>query len=237
MRMVPGGISFLSEPEEPKATIRSTPAIAMAARLARKLIRCGGRPCWWRISITISPERRSALPNGVATLSFLSSGIVEKSRLVPPMIPSIRCFPLNLCRKSFACTRAGPWVFEERLGAPALIPSERRDKPSRPLNVKTSLPHYLLMGMFDTVSDETIKRGECTDIYFIRTEEVLAREKINPLVTMEVTAAALPDSWGIACGLSDVLALLSGVPVTVDAMPEGTLFYPGEPVLRITGHY
>ena len=93
------------------------------------------------------------------------------------------------------------------------------------------------MGMFDTVSDETIKRGECTDIYFIRTEEVLAREKVNPLVTMEVTAAALPDSWGIACGLSDVLALLSGVPVTVDAMPEGTLFYPGEPVLRITGHY
>ena len=82
------------------------------------------------------------------------------------------------------------------------------------------------MGMFDTVSDETIKRGECTDIYFIRTEEVLAREKVNPLVTMEVTAAALPDSWGIACGLSDVLALLSGVPVTVDAMPEGTLFYP-----------
>ena len=42
--MVPGSISFLSEPEEPKATIRSTPAIAMAARLARKLIRCGGRP-------------------------------------------------------------------------------------------------------------------------------------------------------------------------------------------------
>ena len=46
-----------------------------------------------------------------------------------------------------------------------------------------------------------------------------------------------PGQLGIACGLSDVLALLSGVPVTVDAMPEGTLFYPGEPVLRITGHY
>ncbi len=93
------------------------------------------------------------------------------------------------------------------------------------------------MGMFDTVSDETIKQGGCTDIYFIRTEEVLEKEKVNPLVSMEVTAAALPDSWGIVCGLSDVLALLSGVPVTVDAMPEGTLFYPGEPVLRITGHY
>ena len=83
------------------------------------------------------------------------------------------------------------------------------------------------MGMFDTVSDETIKRGDCTDIYFVRTEEILEKEQINPLVSMEVTAAALPDAWGIVCGLSDVLALLSGVPVTVDAMPEGTLFFPG----------
>ena len=93
------------------------------------------------------------------------------------------------------------------------------------------------MGMFDTVSDETIKRGDCTDIYFVRTEEILEKEQINPLVSMEVTATALPDAWGIVCGLSDVLALLEGVPVTVDAMPEGTLFFPGEPVLRITGQY
>ena len=93
------------------------------------------------------------------------------------------------------------------------------------------------MGMFDTVSDETIKKGGCTDIYFVRTEEVLQKEQINPLVSMEVTAAAVPNTWGIFCGLSDVLALLSGVPVTVDAMPEGTLFFPGEPVLHITGRY
>ena len=93
------------------------------------------------------------------------------------------------------------------------------------------------MGLFDTVSDETIKRGECTDIYFVRTEEVLAQEKVNPLVSMEVTAAALPDTWGIVCGTSDVVRLLEGLPVTVDAMPEGTLFFAGEPVLRITGHY
>lgn len=93
------------------------------------------------------------------------------------------------------------------------------------------------MGMFDTVSDKTIKQGECTDIYFVRTEEVLAREKINPLVSMEVTAAALSETWGIVCGMADVLALLEGLPVTVDAMPEGTLFFAGEPVLRITGRY
>ena len=91
------------------------------------------------------------------------------------------------------------------------------------------------MGMFETVSDETIKRGDCTDIYFVRTEETLERAQINPLVSMEVTAASLPDSWGIVCGLSDVLALLCGLPVSVDTMPEGTHFFPNEPVLRITG--
>ena len=93
------------------------------------------------------------------------------------------------------------------------------------------------MGMFDTVSDETIRRGECTDIYFERTEETLKAEVINPHVIMEVTATALPDTWAIFCGLSDVIALLKGVPVTVDALPEGSVFYKNEPVIRISGKY
>ena len=93
------------------------------------------------------------------------------------------------------------------------------------------------MGMFDTVSDETIRRGECTDIYFERTVETLKAEGINPHVVMEVTATALPDTWATFCGLSDVIALLEGVPVTVDALPEGTVFYKNEPVLRLSGKY
>ena len=93
------------------------------------------------------------------------------------------------------------------------------------------------MGMFDTVSDETIRRGECTDIYFERTEETLKAEGINPHVVMEVTATALPDTWATFCGLSDVIALLEGVPVTVDALPEGSVFYRNEPVIRISGKY
>jgi nicotinate phosphoribosyltransferase len=93
------------------------------------------------------------------------------------------------------------------------------------------------MGMFDTVSDETIRRGECTDIYFERTEETLQAEGINPEVVMEVTASALPDAWSVFCGLSDVLALLEGLPVTVDAMAEGSIFYKNDPVLRISGKY
>jgi len=93
------------------------------------------------------------------------------------------------------------------------------------------------MGRFDTVSDEEIKRGACTDIYFLRSEEALDRDAVNPAVVMEVTATALPDPWAVFCGLADVVALTEGLPVSVDAMPEGSIFYKNEPVLRITGKY
>lgn len=93
------------------------------------------------------------------------------------------------------------------------------------------------MGLFDTVSDETIRGGKCTDIYFERTVETLKAEGINPEVVMEVTASTLPDAWSVFCGLSDVLVLLEGLPVTVDAIAEGTIFYKNDPVLRISGKY
>ena len=93
------------------------------------------------------------------------------------------------------------------------------------------------MARFETVSDESIKKGECTDIYFVRTEATLRQAKINPVVSMEVTASALPDEWAVFCGLADVIALLEDLPVTVDAMPEGTIFFKDEPVLRIVGKY
>ena len=93
------------------------------------------------------------------------------------------------------------------------------------------------MGLFETVDEDTIKRGECTDIYFLRSDEILRKEGKNPRVVMEVTASGLPDEWGVFCGLEDVLVLLEGIPVTVDAMPEGTMFLPNEPVVRISGRY
>jgi nicotinate phosphoribosyltransferase len=98
-------------------------------------------------------------------------------------------------------------------------------------------PIFPAMGTFLTVSDEAIKNGECTDIYFVRTDETLKKDNLNPHVVMEVTATSLPDPWAVFCGLADVLALLDGIPVTVDAMPEGTVFYRNEPVLRIAGKY
>jgi nicotinate phosphoribosyltransferase len=41
---------------------------------------------------------------------------------------------------------------------------------------------------------------------------------------MEVTATALPDPWAVFCGLSDVIALLQGMPVTVVHSRKGRFF-------------
>jgi nicotinate phosphoribosyltransferase len=93
------------------------------------------------------------------------------------------------------------------------------------------------MGLFGIVDDTTIRQGLSTDIYFLRSEEILRKEGRNPLVTMEVTATSVPNGWGIFCGLDDVITLLEGRPFSLYALPEGSIFYPNEPVVRITGRY
>ncbi|AEA46770.1 nicotinate phosphoribosyltransferase [Archaeoglobus veneficus] len=86
---------------------------------------------------------------------------------------------------------------------------------------------------FLIVDGEDIRKGEVTDRYFIWTERILKEKGVNPLVVAEVTTS----TWGIFTGLNDVLKLMEGLPVDVYAMPEGTLFFPHEPVLTIVGRY
>jgi len=93
------------------------------------------------------------------------------------------------------------------------------------------------MGRFATVNDERIRKGECTDIYFKRTEEILEASGRNPRVEMEITAGTLPGEWAVFCGLDDVISLLEEKPISLMAMPEGSIFYPNEPVMRISGSY
>jgi nicotinate phosphoribosyltransferase len=93
------------------------------------------------------------------------------------------------------------------------------------------------MGRFAIVDDDRIRRGECTDIYFERSDAVLSGSGLNPEVAMEVTASGIPGGFGILCGMEDVISLLEGIPLDMDAMPEGSLFHPREPVLRIRGKY
>ena len=79
--------------------------------------------------------------------------------------------------------------------------------------------------------------GETADIYFLRTVEILKREGLNPVATMEV----FPSRAGILCGMHEVHALLEEVLPPgnreVWSLSEGDSFERKEVVLRITAPY
>ncbi len=85
-----------------------------------------------------------------------------------------------------------------------------------------------------------ILSGEATDIYFVRTREILEKYNLGDTwVRMEIHAYSLPKGydWAVFAGLEEALALLKGKKVNVYAMPEGTLFKPVEPVMVVEGPY
>ncbi len=86
---------------------------------------------------------------------------------------------------------------------------------------------------FDLLTPSEIADGEATAAYFLRTERVLEGIDETPRATAEVHA---PERWHVLAGLKDAAALLEGLPVDVDAPPEGTPVN-GTPVLRIEGPY
>jgi len=84
---------------------------------------------------------------------------------------------------------------------------------------------------------DSVLNGKTADIYFPRTVEILKKEGINPVATMEV----FPTRGGILCGIEEVKALLEKVlPVEnreVWALGEGESFDKKEVVLRIKAPY
>jgi nicotinate phosphoribosyltransferase len=90
---------------------------------------------------------------------------------------------------------------------------------------------------FDIVDADAIESGRATDAYFERTEAALEHAGRNPDVVAEVTADQFPTGgFELLAGVKDAAHLLEGLPVDVDALPEGTLF-DGGPVMRIEGAY
>lgn len=83
----------------------------------------------------------------------------------------------------------------------------------------------------------SILEGDTSDIYFVRTVEILKKEGINPVATMEV----FPSRAGILCGMHEAKALLEQVLPENDrevwALREGDSFRHKEVVLRITAPY
>ncbi len=91
-----------------------------------------------------------------------------------------------------------------------------------------------------TADHQRIKEGTATDIYFLRTKEILKQANAAGIrVVAEAHSYKLPNSWswGIFTGVEEVAWLLEGVDVNVYAMEEGTLFRAVEPLLTIEGCY
>jgi len=107
---------------------------------------------------------------------------------------------------------------EKVLGAELIKPS-----------VKVSPPHFEI--------PESWLNGETADIYFPRTVEILKKEGINPVATMEV----FPRRAGILCGIEEVKSLLAEVlpkdSCEVWSLSQGEPFGRKEVVLRIKAPY
>lgn len=99
---------------------------------------------------------------------------------------------------------------------------------------------------FHLASEEEIRSGKTTDIYFENVMEIFNKKGIgHEKVVAEFTTSSLPDEWewGIFAGLDEVLSLLEGKNVDVYALPEGTAFRNqgingiNTPVMFIEGSY
>src|SRR2546428_13490557 len=82
---------------------------------------------------------------------------------------------------------------------------------------------------FYIATADEIRAGRTTDLYFVRTLEILkkaGRSRAN--VVAEVTTGALPNDWpwGIFCGLEEAGQLLAGKGGSLGALPEGSAFQP-----------
>ncbi|MAF85813.1 MAG: hypothetical protein CL875_04975 [Dehalococcoidales bacterium] len=84
---------------------------------------------------------------------------------------------------------------------------------------------------------EAVLSGETADVYFARTIDILRKEALNPVATMEVFA----NRAGILCGIEEVKALLARVLPEdnreVWALAEGETMDTKEVALRITAPY
>lgn len=85
-----------------------------------------------------------------------------------------------------------------------------------------------------SATHEEILTGATTDIYFIRTLEILrATGKEDTLVTAEIFASRA----GVLCGVAEAVNLLKNKSVEVWSLDEGAEFGNKETVMRIQGRY
>jgi nicotinate phosphoribosyltransferase len=96
------------------------------------------------------------------------------------------------------------------------------------------------MGLARIRPSREILSGDSADVYFARASEILEREGLDPIVTMEVFAR----EEAVLCGIDEAKNLLGHVlapcdpaEVQVEALDDGDSIAPKEIVLRIRARY
>ena len=85
-----------------------------------------------------------------------------------------------------------------------------------------------------SASHEEIFAGATTDIYFVRTMEIL---RSLGLAETPVVAEIFPGRAGICVGVDEVRYLLRDAGVKIEALPEGEAFTAREIIMRLEGPY
>src|SRR3990170_4049676 len=93
--------------------------------------------------------------------------------------------------------------------------------------------------MFHIADGKEIREGKITDVYFLRTSDILKSKGIDRHVKAEFIAKSFPDGWewAVFAGLEECAELMKGMRISVRAMDEGTIFRTYEPVIEIEGMY
>lgn len=93
--------------------------------------------------------------------------------------------------------------------------------------------------MFYVADFDDIKKGRITDVYFVKTLEILRKKRIDKWVRAEFIVKRLPEgkSWAVFTGIEEVAKIIDGLNIKVRAMKEGTIIKPYQPVLEIEGMY
>ena len=77
--------------------------------------------------------------------------------------------------------------------------------------------------MFHIADPRDVKDGKITDVYFVRTMELLKAKKIDKWVKAEFIAKRFPEDygWGVLSGVEEMSYLFKDLKVTVRAWRKG----------------
>lgn len=89
-------------------------------------------------------------------------------------------------------------------------------------------------GRFFSATDVEIEQGLTSDIYFVRTRDLLTK---MGLADTAVTAEIFTSREGVLAGMEEVIYLLRNRDLEIWALPEGVAMESKEVVMRIRGRY